>query len=110
MTTSKKDAKATANEEATEQTFLAKQAKKPKAQAAEEGLQPREGEEFLPPPDPPAVPSPPTEPPAPDEVDPSEKGAHPEDEAALRELDLVVEGVRGVGPIPEDATPKEEGE
>jgi hypothetical protein len=41
-------------------------------------------------------------------VDESEKGAHPEDEGALRELDLVIEGTRGEGPAPEpEAEPKE---
>jgi hypothetical protein len=100
----KADAKATADEEAAEQAFLAKQAKKPEAkqQSAASGseeptargegtIQPREGEEFLPPPDPPVVDSPPTEPPAPDAVeDIPQKGAQPE-ELAVRELNLTPE-------------------
>jgi len=77
-------------------------AKKQKAEYAEEDAgdtpatttetpAPREGEEFLPPPDPPVVPSPPTEPPAPDAVeDIPQKGAQPE-EAAVRELNLTPE-------------------
>jgi hypothetical protein len=111
---SKADAKATANEEETEQTFLAKQAKKPKAeQQSAEALQPREGDEdFLPPPDPPKVKSEPTEVVEPLAVDESEKGAHPEDPAAEWELDIIPDSVypRGDGPVPTpmDPEPKEE--
>jgi hypothetical protein len=72
--------------------------KKAKAELAEAPEQ--QAEEFLPPPDPPAVPSPPTEPPAPDAVDPAEKGAQPEDNAALRELVLAPEWERPVEPPP----------
>jgi hypothetical protein len=109
---SKADAKATANEEETEQAFLAEQAKKPKAeQQSAEALQPREGdEEFLPPPDPPKVKSEPTEVVEPLAVDESEKGAHPEDPAAEFELDLIPDSVypRGDGPVPTptEAEPK----
>jgi hypothetical protein len=71
------------------------------AATAEGTIQPREGEEFLPPPDPPVVPSPPFPPPAPDAVDESEKGAQPE-ATALRELELLQVGTRGEGPAPEE--------
>jgi hypothetical protein len=77
--------------------------KKAKAELAEAPEQ--QAEEFLPPPDPPAVPSLPTEPPAPDAVDPSEKGAQPEDNAALRELVLAPEWVRPVEPPPPEPLP-----
>jgi hypothetical protein len=71
-------------------------AKKTKAEQAEltetETPEQRAGEEFLPPPDPPAVPSPPTEPPAPDAVeDIAQKGAQPEDGTVVRELILAPE-------------------
>jgi hypothetical protein len=107
MSTKKENAKATADEEAAEQAYLAEQGKKkPKAQQTEAPAQ--QAEETLPPHAPPVVPSLPTEPAAPDAVDDSEKGAHPEDEGALRELDLVVEGTRGVGPSPEEPEPPPE--
>jgi hypothetical protein len=100
----KADAKATAEEEAAEQTFLAKQAKKPKAEqkSAEGTIQPREGDpEFLPPPDPPVVDSPPTVPPAHDAVeDIPQKGAQPE-ELAVRELNLTPEAPTAA-PQPEE--------
>lgn len=103
------DAKATANEEAAEQTFLAAQANPAKggtkAQQAE-APQPREGEETLPPPDPPAVPSLPTEPPAPDAVeDIPQKGAQPEDATAVRELNITPGSTPGEGPRPEEPAP-----
>jgi hypothetical protein len=69
-------------------------AKKTKAEQQEltETPEPRSGEEFLPPPDPPAVPSPPTEPPAFDAVqDIPQKGAQPEDGTVVRELILAPE-------------------
>jgi hypothetical protein len=78
-------------------------AKKTKAEQQE--LPTQQAEEFLPPPDPPAVPSLPTEPPAPDAVDPSEKGAQPEDNAAVRELVLAPEWERPVEPPPPDPIP-----
>jgi len=106
----KAGAKATAAEEATEQEFLARQVKeplhhpkKPKAQqqSAEGTIQPREGEEFLPPPDPPVVESPPFPPPAPDAVeDIPQKGAQPE-ELAVRELNITPEAP-AAAPQPEE--------
>ena len=58
-------------------------------------------QQTLPPPDPPVVDSPPFPPPTGYEVDHQQKGAQPEDPAPLRELQLAVEGTRGVGPSPE---------
>lgn len=100
---SKKETKLTPEEEQ-EQAFLAEQVKEPKPkakqQSAEGDIQPREGEEFLPPPDPPVVPSFPKPPAAPDEVDHQQKGAQPE-AMAVRELELLQVGTRGEGPAPE---------
>lgn len=108
--------KETAEQEAEEQRFLAKQVKepihhpkKPKAQqqSAEGTIQPREGEEFLPPPDPPVVESPPFPPPAPDAVeDIPQKGAQPE-ELAVRELNITPEAPTA-GPQPEEREEEKE--
>jgi hypothetical protein len=74
---------------------------KAEQQELEEAPTPREGEEFLPPPDPPVVDSPPTEPPAHDAVeDIPQKGAQPE-ELAVRELNLTPEAPTA-GPHPEE--------
>jgi hypothetical protein len=114
----KKESKLTPEEE-TEQEFLAKkatepyEAKKSKAATAEGDIQPREGEEFLPPHDPPVVDSPPFPPPTGYEVSNQQKGAQPEVEVVVRELDLVTHGTRGEGPAPEPPeepeVPPEEG-
>jgi hypothetical protein len=113
----KKDGKATAEEEAAEQAYLAEQANKPskasategkpKAQQAEGDIQPREGEEYLPPPDPPFEESLPFPPPAPDAVSHEEKGAPPEDPNARRELNIAPESTPGEGPSPEAPEPEE---
>ena len=111
--------KETAEQEAVEQEFLQRQVKeplhhpkKPKAeqQSAEGTIQPREGEEFLPPPDPPVVDSPPTEPATGYEVSHQQKGAQPED-LAVRELNLVPEAPTaepGAGPKPEEKEEEKE--
>ena len=67
--------------------------------------------ETLPPPDPPKVKSEPTEPPAPDAViEQDQLGAQPEDQGAVRELDLIPESTyaRGEGPQPEEPEEAEE--
>lgn len=109
--------KETAEQEAEEQRFLAEQVKEPlhhpkkhkaKHESAEGTIQPREGEEFLPPPDPPVVDSPPTDPPAPDAVeDIPQKGAQPED-LATRELNIIPEAP--IADPGEEPQPKEKEE
>jgi hypothetical protein len=107
----KKETKLTPAEEE-EQAWLAKQVNKPKADtpAATGETAQREGEEILPPPDPPVVDSPPFPPPTGYEVDHRQKGAQPE-ATAVRELELLQVGTRGEGPAPEEpeAPPPPEG-
>ena len=103
----KKETKLTPAEEE-EQAWLAKQVNKPKAHthtsAAPGETAQREGEEILPPPDPPVVDSPPFPPPTGYEVDHQQKGAQPE-ATAVRELELLQVGTRGEGPAPEPEAP-----
>jgi hypothetical protein len=102
--------KETAEQEAEEQAFLGKQVKEPlhhpkknaggTPAATADGSEQYAGEEFLPPPDPPAVDSPPRPPATGYEVDHQQKGAQPE-ATATREMELLQVGTRGEGPAPE---------
>jgi hypothetical protein len=97
--------KETAEQEAEEQAFLSKQVKEPlhhpkKSKTEKDATEQYAGEDFLPPPDPPAVPSFPQEPATGYEVDHQQKGAQPE-ATAVREMELLQVGTRGEGPAPE---------